>query len=53
MLASLCFWQEFVMGPYLCVNISVAVFAGGVVCVIIDSSGACAGVIAFAWQASI
>lgn len=41
------------MGPYLCVNISVAVFAGGVVRVIIDSSGACAGVIAFAWQASI
>lgn len=53
MSSSLCFWLEFVMGPYLCVNISVAVFAGGSVCVIIDSSGAFAGVIAFAWQASI
>lgn len=41
------------MGPYLCVNISVSVFAGGVVCVIIDSLGAYAGVIAFAWQANI
>lgn len=41
------------MGPYLCVNISVAVFAGGVVCVIIDSSGAYEGVIGFAWQSSI